>query len=186
MRVAAQEHGRLHVFAVNRPKGDIALHHTPATTGANRLQPSHDVLTDLTGTPDLDPSGAELIPLEDLADLGLSGYLAEGYDVEAAALAPLCRKLDALEGYGLILRSSAFGGRAFTLAETADLTHIASFDQPGTDWSSSGTLPSEAAKPYSAQLASPREARARAQRMGGMIFAAFMVVIFAFLWMILE
>ena len=186
MRVEPHERGRLHVFAVNRPKADIAAVFTPPETGADRLQPAPELLRDLADVDGLDPAGAELIPLADLVGLGLSGYLSEGLDIPEADIAEYKRKLDALEGYGLILTSRAFQGNSFALAETASLTHIASFDPPGTDWRPAGPMPSEAARPYSGKGQSPREARNRAQRMGGLIFAAFMIVIFAVIWMLVT
>ena len=182
MRVAPHERGRLHVFAVNRPKAEIAAVFEPADTGADRLQPSLALLTDLTEAEGLDPTGAELIPLADLAGLGLSGYLSEGLDVAQQDLDGVKRKLDALEGYALILTSRAFRGRGVDLAETAGLTHIASFDQPGTDWSSSEPLTAEAAKPNTAPPQSPRDARNRAQRIGGAIVAVFLLAIGAVIW----
>jgi hypothetical protein len=186
MQVQAHETGRLHVFAVNMPARLLDTRFNPPETGANRLQPDTGLLTDLTETGGLDPSGAELIPLKDLYGLGLSGYLTEGHDIPAEAIAPQKRRLDALEGYALLLGSRTFRGSPFRLGETASLTHIASFDLPGTDWSAAGPIPSEAARPYSAPGVSPRDARRRAQRLGGAIFAVFMVLIVLVLWILIA
>lgn len=184
MRVPPNERGRLHVFAVNQPTAEIARVFKPGDTGADRLQPEAGLLSDLTGAEGLDPSGAELIPLRDLTGLGLSGYLSEGLDIPTEDIGAHKRRLDALDGYALILTSPAFQGRAFALGETASLTHIASFSQPGTDWSARETLVSAAAKPHSAPPASPRAARHRAQRTGGMIVAAFLLVIAGVIWIL--
>lgn len=184
MQVAAHEKGQLHIFAVNRPTEELAGLFKPAEAGSRRLEPSATLLSDLTGTDILDVTGAELIPLRDLSGLGLSGYLVDGLDVDAGDLAPHKRRLDALDGYALILASDAFRGHAFTLANTASLTHIASFRQPGTDWSSTVSLASEAAKPHSGVRSSPREKRHRAQRLGGIIVAVFLLVIAAIVWAI--
>ena len=186
MRVEPHERGRLHVFAVNRPAEDVADVFTPGETGADRLKPPADLLGDLTGAEGLDAAGAELIPMADLTGLGLSGYLNAGHDIAADDLEAVKRKLDALEGYALILTSRAFQGQSFALAETAGLTHIASFNQPGTDWSSSGTIQSDAAKPHSAPTVSPRDARNRAQRLGGIIVAGFLLVIGVVIWAIVT
>lgn len=186
MRVEPYERGRLHVFAVNRPKSEIANVFEPAETGADRLQPKAELLADLTGFNGLEPAGAELIPLADLEGLGLSGYLIEGLDIPAANLEGSKRKLDALEGYALLLSSHAFQGRSFALAENASLTHIVSLTQPGTDWSSAGAIETEAARPHTGPSVSPRDARHRAQRIGGIIVAVFLLAIGAFVWVLVT
>jgi len=185
MRIEPNERGRLHVFAVNQPTEEIARVFQPAETGTDRLQPDPELLSDLTGADGLDPKGAELIPLRDLTGLGLSGYLNEGLDVPTDEIEPQKRRLDALDGYALILSSPAFRGAAFALGETASLTHIASFTQPGTDWTATEPLVSEAAKPHTAPTA-PRAARNRAQRTGGIIVAAFLLVIGFVIWILVA
>ncbi|MFY9211301.1 MAG: hypothetical protein WAO69_09260 [Aestuariivita sp.] len=186
MRVEPHEKGRLHVFAVNRTRSEIASVFRPPDSGPDRLQPPAALLAELTGAQDLDPAGAELILLADLEGLGLSGYLTEGHDIPQSALSGDLRRLDALEGYALILSSRAFQGNAFALGKTADLTHIASFDQPGSEWAPHGAIASEAAKPYSAPSVPPRVARQRAQRLGGLIFAAVMLALCALVWILLT
>lgn len=186
MRVPPHERGRLHVFAVNLPAQEIADRFTPAETGIHRLSPDDALLADLTNTTGLDAKGAELVPLADLEGLGLSGYLTEGLDIPADATAAEKRKLDALDGYALILTSRAFQGRGFSLGKTASLTHIASFDQPGTDWSSSGAVPSEAAKPFTAPKPTPRAERYKSQWVGGIIFVVVMLAILALIWSLIT
>lgn len=183
MRVEPHERGRLHVFAVNQSQKTVGDRFAPPETGADRLQPDPGLLMDLTGANGLDPKGAELVPLDDLEGLGLSGYLTEGLDITPEAVASNKRRLDALEGYALLLSSRAFRGQAFALGETASLTHIASFDQPGTDWSSSGKIPSEAAKPHSAPMARPGPETNQSQRMGSAVLALFIVVLGLVVWM---
>jgi len=182
MRVDPHERGRLHVFAVNEAKNAVAQRFAPPDTGADRLQPDPTLLTDLTGEAELDPKGAELVPLDDLEGLGLSGYLTEGLDIAADAVDGDKRRLDALEGYALLLTSRAFRGQAFALGETASLTHIASFDQPGTDWSSSGAIPSEAAKPHSAPQTKMGEAENAPRRMGSAILAVVVLALAVLIW----
>lgn len=186
MRVEPHERGRLHVFAVNQSEAAVAQRFAPPDTGADRLQPDPALLTDLTGANGLDPKGAELVPLEDLQGLGLSGYLTEGLDVAADAVASDKRRLDALEGYALLLNSQAFRGQAFALGETASLTHIASFDQPGTDWSSTGNIPSEAAKPHSAPVVTQKAEANRAQRMGSAVIASLVLAVAAVIWILVT
>ncbi len=186
MRIEPHERGRLHVFAVNRPKAEIAKVFDPPETGADRLQPEGGLLRDLTGSDGLEATGAELIPLADLEGLGLSGYLTEGLDIPSDQVQEHKRRLDALEGYALILISRAFQGRAFALGETAELTHIASFAQPGTDWASAGDIPSEAARPFTAPKPTPRAERVKSQWIGGLIFAAVMLSVGALVWLLIT
>ncbi len=184
MQVATHERGRLHVFAVNQPKAAMADRFAPPETGADRLQPDPSLLADLTGASGLDPKGAELLPLDDLEGLGLSGYLTEGLDIPAEAVTADKRRLDALEGYALLLSSRAFQGQSFALGETASLTHIASFDQPGTDWSSIGQIPSEAAKPHSGPMASNPTDQNRSRRIGGTLIALAVICIAILIWIL--
>lgn len=184
MRVDPHERGRLHVFAVNQSEKTVAERFAPPETGPDRLQPDPALLADLTGATGLDPKGAELVPLDDLEGLGLSGYLTEGLDIARDAVGTNKLRLDALEGYALLLSSQAFKGQAFALGETADLTHIASFDQPGTDWSSAGKIPSEAAKPHSAPTAEASSEPNRSQRMGSAIIAVFVLIIISVIWIL--
>lgn len=186
MQVAAGEHGQVHVFAVNRPADEIRRANQHPETAMDRVRPAPALLARLTGIDDLDPRGAELIPVADLAGIGLAGYLAEGHEIAPDDLAPLRARLDGLEGYVLILRSAAFGGRALRLAETADLTHVASFSQPGADWRGDGPMTSQAARPHSGPPRSPRAARHRAQRLGGLIVAGVLLAIAALLWLVLA
>ncbi len=186
MRVEPYERGRLHVFAVNESEAAVTQRFAPPDTGADRLQPDPALLSDLTGANGLDPKGAELVPLDDLEGLGLSGYLTEGLDVAADAVASDKRRLDALEGYALLLSSRAFQGHAFALGETANLTHIASFDQPGTDWSSTGNITSEAAKPHSALSTEPTVEANRSHRLGSAIIAALVLAVVAVIWILVT
>lgn len=186
MRVEPHERGRLHVFAVNEAKATVAERFDPPDTGADRLQPDPTLLTDLTGAAGLDPKGAELVPLDDLEGLGLSGYLTEGLDIAAEDVVDSKRRLDALEGYALLLTSRAFQGQTFALGETANLTHIASFDQPGTDWSSTGAIPSEAAKPHSAPGVAPHNDANRPRRIGSAIVALAILALGILLWILVT
>ena len=186
MKIEAHERDRLHVFAVNRPADEIRKSHPVDPDEAHRAVPNPALLADLTGFDALDLRGVELIDLKHLEGLGLSGFLEEGHDIAEEALAPVRARLEALDGFVLILRSQALQGAALDLSGSADLTHICSFHQPGTDWRSSGPVAAEAAKPFSGTKTPPRVARHRAQRVGGIIVAVFLIVIGLILWAVLT
>ena len=142
LTIPPHERGRLHVLAVNLPEADLRARHEGDT------EPAPGLLADLTGLDGLDAEGAELIAVADLEGVGLSGYLVEGHDIDAAAVAGQRARLDRIEGFALILRSQAFGGRAMSL-RSPHLSHIASFDQPGTDWTAADPIATDSARPFS-------------------------------------
>lgn len=184
LSVEAHERDRLHVLAVNLPETDVQARHLG--DGPDAVEPDSGLLADLTGFDDLDPAGAELIRIADLEGLGLSGYLTEGHGIDAAAVAAQRGRLDRIEGYALVLRSQAFGGRGRTL-HTALLTPIASFEQPGTDWSAAAPLDAESARPFTGPggradiTPTPRPAR-----IGSAVVAGIVVLLAVLIWSLLE
>lgn len=81
---------------------------------------------ELLGDPHLDPAFVEIFDIDDLADVGLSGYLTEGLGVPSSAI-PDPARLDALKGPVLILLSKALHGRAVTLAPDPRLTLVGTY-----------------------------------------------------------
>ena len=184
LSVGEHERGRLHVLAVNLPEAEVRARHTAGD--ADDLQPDAGLLAELTGADDLDPAGAELIRIADLEGFGLSGYLAEGHGIDAAAVTAQRGRLDRIEGYALLLRSQAFGGRGRTL-RTPHLTPIASFDQPGTDWSAAAPLEAESARPFTGPGGrADVTPTPRAARIGSAVVAAVVLVLAVLIWSILE
>lgn len=99
--VAAGETGRLRVVAAG-PEG---AGDGPAAVAVARLLGLDRVVAgDLV-----------VLDMADLAGLGLTGYLEEGWDVDPAALAADGQALDGLKGRVFVLRSAAFGGHAVRL-----------------------------------------------------------------------
>lgn len=115
------EHGRIRVFAINIPsaqmKTDLQKH------------PKADVARTLLEDPHLDTTNCEIFPVSDLSGMGLTTYLIEGYVVPEAEIAPDRTRLEALEGYVLLLFSDAFGGDARELTVGPDLTLIGTYGE---------------------------------------------------------
>ena len=163
------EHGRIRVFALDMRPEEAAFLREPGAV---------DQVLGLAG---LDPAQIDVIRIADLEDFGLAGYLTEGCGLPEEQIAPDRDMLAALEGHVIVLRSRAFGGKAAAIAPEPGVRLIATYDEPGSDWSAE-PLRSKSAQPYSAPRQSPRAARARARRIGGGLFAVVMVLIALLLW----
>lgn len=122
------------------------------------------------GVNGLDPGQIDIIKLADLEQLGLAGYLAEGCGVPQDQIDRA--RLQDITGHVLLIRSQAFAGQAVRLKPAPQLTLIATYLEPATDWS---------AQPFESVSArsrpSPRAARSRAQRIGFSLFAVMMILI---------
>ena len=104
--IPPREYGALYLYAVDLPEAALRALAPPAR-GDGGPPPLAGAVPDLLGSPALDPAQAELFDLRDLAGLGLSGYLMQGYDIPEARLAPHRAAFDALGGFVLLLRSEA-------------------------------------------------------------------------------
>lgn len=173
LTIPAGEHGRVRVFALDMPPEQAEFLREPGAADQ------------VLGAEGLDPAHIDIIRIADLEDLGLAGYLTEGCGIPEDQIDPDRTRLAALQGYAMVLRSRAFAGRAATLAPAPELTLIASYTEPGTDWSAE-PLHSDSARPYSAPRVSPRAARSRARRIGGALFAVVMILIGLVLWLVLR
>ncbi len=169
--VAPNEHGVIRLFTLDMRPEEAKFLREPGAAGQ------------VLGVEGLDPDQIDIFPVSDLEDLGLYGYLSEGCGVSDDQLDR--SKLEAIEGWVMVLRSAAFGGRAATLSPDPRLRLIGLYTEEATNWSG-GTIETESAKPFSASPPPPREARAKAQRLGSLIFAVVMALIIGgVLWLIL-
>ena len=121
--IPPREYGALYLYAVDLPEAALRALAPPAR-GDGGPPPLAGAVPDLLGSPALDPAQAELFDLRDLAGLGLSGYLMQGYDIPEARLAPHRAAFDALGGFVLLLRSEAAPEGA-PLAPAAGLRFLA-------------------------------------------------------------
>jgi len=164
------EHGVIRVFAISRPMATMAraLKQQPKRALASALL-GHDVMED----------DFELFALSDLAGVGLPGYLSEGYDVDKDAVRADRARLDALDGYVLLVFSHVSDSAPITLHPDRDLTLIGIYAEP---LAAHAAVPiaAEAAKRYSgthSKSVAPERSRA-----GSVLTAAIAAVILALVW----
>ena len=133
------------------------------------------------GVEGLDPEQIDIFPVSDLEDLGLYGYLSEGCGVSEDQLDRA--KLDAIEGWVMVLRSAALGGRSATLSLDPRLHVIGLFTEEATNWSG-GTIETESAKPFSAAQSPPVDNKP--SRIGSAVIAILILIaVGGALWLIL-
>ena len=124
------------VLAVNEAEPGLEAAKTDAAKRA--------VIETLLGKEGVKLSHVDLMAIDDLDELGLSGYLAEGPGIADSELAPHRARLDALIGYVLVLYSGAFKTDTdITLGK--ELTLIATLKQDPTSWDAGQVLESKAA-----------------------------------------
>lgn len=172
IRIQNSETGKVRLFAVNRSIDAVSL--------AVRDSEKHAVITDLLGT-SVPVGSAELFPVTDLAGVGLTAYLTEGYAVSDDQLAQDRSRLGALDGYVLLLFSSAFEGRDTTLEIGPDLTLIGTYDeeQPAIR---AIPLTADAAQPYTGIPNVNPRTPPRDRAGGAMVVLAVLVVLGLILW----
>lgn len=138
--IRKNERGAIRVFAINLAPAKV--------TETLKTLPKPDFARQLLGSPHLNTASAEIFPVSDLIGMGLSSYLSEGYTVEEAEIGADKSKLDALEGYVLLLFSDSFEGSEMTLTPGAELTLIGTY----AEYTPAGTaqpIATDSARPYS-------------------------------------
>jgi len=172
LEVKRTERDLIRVFAISR---------TPAAmTGAIKRSGKAQLATELLGHP-IPENGFELFPVADLAGIGLTQYLADGYTVAPDQLGQARQKLEALDGYVMLVFSSAFDGQAIALIPDPDLTLIGTFGEAQADHSIQ-PLESDAAlmQPSDTTTApAPRKSPAGSLMVLGMIVLAGLVLYLA-------
>lgn len=169
LTVAPHERGVLRLFSLDmRPEEAKFLREPGAADQVLRVQ-------------GLDPAQIDIFPVSDLEDLGLYGYLSDGCGVSEDQLDR--DMLDSVEGWVMVLRSAAFGGRAATLTPDPRLRLIGLYTEEATNWSG-GTIETESARPFSAPQTPPEQAGSR--RIGSAVLALiFFAIIGGLVWLIL-
>jgi hypothetical protein len=95
------ERGIVRLFAVDLPEAEARAFAADPGAVARAL-----------GTGDLDPTHVEVFPVDRVAALGLTTYLAEGQGIAPSDLAPSAAALAALDGHVVLVTSGAFRGAA--------------------------------------------------------------------------
>ena len=146
IEISGDEQGVIRVFAISRPMADMAR--------ALKQQPKKALAASLLGHP-VEDDDFELFAVSDLTGVGLSGYLNEGYDVDHAAIRKDHTRLDALDGYVLLLFSRISRDGAVTLSPVSQLTLIGTYAEPKALHAAT-PIASDAAKLYSGVAPVPR------------------------------
>ncbi|WP_299412740.1 hypothetical protein [uncultured Sulfitobacter sp.] len=162
------ESGVIRIFSISRPMSDMAR--------ALKQRPKAMIASDLLGH-DIKDEAVELFALADLTGVGLPRYLNDGYDVDDDVIQADRARLEALDGYVLLLFSKVSETGDVTLNPSADLTLIGTYSEPKAAHSAV-PIAAEAAKPYSGVAASTQPTK-RGPR--GSIFTALAAIIIAIL-----
>ncbi len=171
------ERGRLRLFTVSLDDAALRDRINPDLP-ADPERPFLAAAPTLLNQPALDLPQVELFDVADLAGLGLPGYLATAYDITDEQIAPLRSKLNALDGYILLLLSEALPAPG-PLAPEPALTLIATFDTPQAEISmkrlTSDTGRGTLAPPQSAPPPQGRSAPSGALILTAVIAAALLL-----------
>lgn len=173
LTVPKNERGMIRVFAINRPPLEMAA--------VFDKRPKPDVARELLSAPHINTSSTEIFPMSDLAGVGLCAYLTEGYAVEETSLAPDRQKLDALDGYVMLVFSDSFGETETTLDPGPDVTLIGTYAEARADMSVR-PIPTDAAAPYSGVPPMP-EPQPKSQSGSLIVVIAVFVLALALWWM---
>lgn len=174
IHIPRAEHGTIRVFAISRPIADMAH--------ALRQQSKSALASELLGH-EIAAENIELFALSDLTGIGLHGYLSEGYGVDKDALRLDRTRLDALDGYVLLVFSGISAAGDVTLTPAPDLTLIGTYAEPKAQHAAP-PLTTDASKPYSGVTAQIEETRR--SRAGSAFTAAAIAFALIIIWWILR
>ena len=174
IEISRTEHGVIRVFAISRPMAEMARLITQQTKGKLASAFLGHTVSD---------RDVELFALSDLAGIGLPAYLSDGYDIDKMAVRSDHARLEALDGYVLLLFSSVSNDGDVSVAPTAELTLIGTYAEPKTEHTTA-PIDSDAAKPYSGVIDTPQAPRR--SRVGSTITAVTALLALLLLWWILQ
>ena len=179
--VPKDERGRLRVFAISALEVEAAEWVEQLTGNAIRADDSDNdqsALAAAFGINYADLDFIEAFAVKDLDGVGLVSYLEDANGIKSDDISPDRIKLAALEGYVLLVWSSAFGGFEVTLNPDKRLTLIGSYREEGVDWTGEA-LAAQAAAPFSSAPLPSKKPMSDA-RMGGMVATAVLLFLAAF------
>ena len=169
IHIPAGERGVIRLFALDMRPEQAAFLKEPGA------------LAQVLGIETLDMDQAEVFPVSDLEDIGLTGYLTEGCGVPRVQVEEDREMLRGLEGHVLLIRSRAFDGKEVRLTPAEQIVLKGTYGERRNNWSAAPAS-AESAKPYSAPKLSPRQARAQARRIGATLFTVVMTLIALLIW----
>lgn len=174
LTIPAAERHKLRLFQLDLPREQIRFLQEPGA------------VANLLGVEQLVDTGIQLIRVDDLAPLGLTGFLAEGCGIPEDQIRAHSAALAQAHGTVLALASSAFDDRATTVHLPGSVRLLTTLTEEPTDWTDSGPIPSKSALPGTPPGSPPRQARKDARRIGAIVFGVFMVLIALVLWAVLT
>ncbi|WP_282062823.1 hypothetical protein [Roseobacter litoralis] len=140
--VPALESGVIRVFALSLSEADAKTLRDSASS-----QDTQSALNDALGAKKLDLQHVEVFAIADLSEMALADYLLEGAGATPSSLEKDRGKLSALDGWVMVVYSSAFGGVAQEITPAPELTLIGSYPQEGADWTGGVDLRTPSAAP---------------------------------------
>ncbi len=146
----------------------FSLSMTEAQAGS--LCDDADMQSQLLGAAPQNPQGIEVFPLSDLGEMGLAGFLRDGVDAHPDDIDRDRIKLAALDGWVLLVHSSAYASAGARLSPDPALTLIGTYAQTPTK-KATDLLQAEAAAPYTGVTPpnGPPEVTRSRSRMGWII-----------------
>lgn len=167
VQIPQDERGVIRVFSLSM---------TPAE--AKRLKGDGAAIAAALGASGpVDPAHVEVFPLTDLSGLGLPGYLTEGGAVPSEQIAPDRARLDALEGWAMVVFSLAFGRAQMSLDPIPALTLIGTYGEAPRDLTGDGPVEAQTARPEPAPPAKKQRSDAA---MSGMVATLVLAVLAIF------
>lgn len=119
----------MRLFAVDLSSEEIAVFRTQQTDGGGD-SPSWP-LRDALGFMYLNEDFIDLFPVDDLEELGLTGYMVDGLGITQKDVAEDAARLSAQTGWVLVVLSAAFDGIAQTLSPKFPLRWIGTYREDG-------------------------------------------------------
>ncbi|UZD90205.1 hypothetical protein [Cognatishimia activa] len=129
MKVKAQEHGLIRIFAVDLPPEEADRFDHRTFDDDLGTWPLRDAL----GADYLDEDFIEFFDVADLEELGLAGYMVQGLGIARKDVDEVRAQIDQISGHVLIVLSNAFDGFEQTLNPKAPLRWIGTFEEEGAD-----------------------------------------------------
>ena len=127
--IPANENGLVRLFALSMDDAEAKALRANKS-GSDGQRPLERVL----GCEDMNHAHVEVFAVADLGDMALTDYLIEGAGVLPATLEVDRTKLASLDGWVLVVYSSAFDGHAQEASPSPQLTLIGTYAQDQTDW----------------------------------------------------
>ncbi len=161
LQIPANDFGQIRVFEVKTDLPENVREKTP------------EGLQALFGTDALDATYIDIINITDLSTMSLTDYIAQGYDMEAAPHD--IPAVNGIEGYAVLIMSSAAGGAEVTLELAPEMRHVTTY-VPEAQIQVIEPLSSDSAKGIINDPPAPKPKSDA--RIGGMVATVVLIILF--------